>query len=88
MSLTRRELMFSSLAAASAPSLVAQRKRPNILFAIADDWGWPHAGAYGCTWVNTPSFDRVAKEGRSIRELLHVEPQVRSLPREHTDRAQ
>ena len=22
-------------------------KRPNILFAIADDWGWPHAGAYG-----------------------------------------
>ena len=63
MSLTRRELMLSSLAAASAPSLVAQRKRPNILFAIADDWGWPHAGAYGCTWVNTPSFDRVAKEG-------------------------
>jgi len=22
-------------------------QRPNILFAIADDWGWPHAGAYG-----------------------------------------
>ena len=21
--------------------------RPNILFCIADDWGWPHAGAYG-----------------------------------------
>ncbi len=37
--------------------------RPNILFAIADDQSFPHAGAYGCTWVRTPAFDRVAKEG-------------------------
>ena len=35
---------------------------PNILFAIADDWG-PHASAYGTPWVKTPNFDRVAKEG-------------------------
>lgn len=35
---------------------------PNILFAIADDWGL-HAGAYGTPWVNTPAFDRIAKEG-------------------------
>ncbi len=38
-------------------------ERPNILFCIADDWGHPHAGAYGCSWVNTPHFNRVAKEG-------------------------
>ncbi|HPA19099.1 MAG TPA: sulfatase [Verrucomicrobiae bacterium] len=37
--------------------------RPNILFAIADDWSHPHAGAYGCKWVRTPGFDRVAREG-------------------------
>ena len=37
--------------------------RPNILFAIADDWGFGHAGAYGCKWVKTPAFDRVAREG-------------------------
>jgi len=37
--------------------------RPNILFAIADDWGWPHAGAYGDPVVKTPVFDRIAKEG-------------------------
>src|SRR3982750_4341497 len=35
---------------------------PNILFAIADDWG-VHASAYGTTWVKTPAFDRVAREG-------------------------
>lgn len=39
------------------------QNRPNILFAIADDWGYGHAGAYGAKWVNTPNFDRVAEEG-------------------------
>ena len=39
------------------------RGRPNILFAIADDWSFGHAGAYGCGWVKTPSFDRIAREG-------------------------
>jgi arylsulfatase A-like enzyme len=38
-------------------------QRPNILFAIADDWGWPHASAYGDPVVQTPAFDRVAREG-------------------------
>jgi N-sulfoglucosamine sulfohydrolase len=38
-------------------------ERPNILFCLADDWSYPHAGAYSCTWVRTPGFDRVAKEG-------------------------
>ncbi len=37
--------------------------RPNILFAIADDWGWPHAGAYGDAVVETPTFDRLAEGG-------------------------
>lgn len=42
---------------------VKEDQRPNILFAISDDQSFPHAGAYGCTWVKTPAFDRVAKEG-------------------------
>lgn len=37
--------------------------RPNILFCFADDWGWPHAGAYGDPVVRTPAFDRLAREG-------------------------
>jgi arylsulfatase A-like enzyme len=41
----------------------AEDRRPNILFCIADDWGWPHAGAYGSKFVETPTFDRLAKEG-------------------------
>lgn len=41
--------------------------RPNILFAIADDWSYGHATAYGCEWVQTPSFDRLAREGILFR---------------------
>lgn len=35
----------------------------NILFAIADDASYPHFSAYGCDWISTPNFDRVADEG-------------------------
>jgi N-sulfoglucosamine sulfohydrolase len=38
-------------------------ERPNILFCMADDQSYPHAGAYGCDWVRTPSFDRIAQQG-------------------------
>jgi arylsulfatase A-like enzyme len=38
-------------------------KKPNILFAIADDASWKHFSAYGCNWVKTPGFDKVASSG-------------------------
>ncbi len=40
-------------------------RRPNILFCIADDASREYMSAYGFKnkWLNTPSFDRVAKEG-------------------------
>ena len=46
--------------------MAAEPKRlakPNILFCLADDWGWPHARAYGDKVVKTPTFDRLATEG-------------------------
>ncbi len=44
-------------------NVATQVKRPNIVFAIADDWGWPHASAFGEVGIQTPTFDRIAKEG-------------------------
>lgn len=39
-------------------------ERPNIVFAIADDWGWPHATIYGNDDVcQTPTFDGLARNG-------------------------
>lgn len=48
--------------------------RPNILLMIADDWNWNHAGAYGCTWIRTPTFDRVAREGILVRHCFTSNP--------------
>lgn len=45
------------------PLLASGSDRPNILFAIADDLSYPHMGAYGTDWVQTPAFDRVARDG-------------------------
>jgi N-sulfoglucosamine sulfohydrolase len=49
-------------------------EKPNILFCMADDWGWPHAGAYGDRAVKTPSFDRIAKEGLLFHHVYVSSP--------------
>lgn len=61
-----------TLRAQDAPP--AQRPRPNILLAIADDWGWPHAGAYGDLVVQTPAFDRLAREGALFQHAYCASP--------------
>lgn len=48
--------------------------RPNILFLIADDWGWQHASVSGCAWVNTPTFDRLAREGARFTHCFTSNP--------------
>jgi arylsulfatase A-like enzyme len=48
---------------AAGPQRPRTDSRPNILVIIDDDWGYPHAGAYGDKVVKTPHFDRVAREG-------------------------
>lgn len=55
-------LSFTLISCTTA-ELEEEYQRPNILLCIADDASFPHMSAYGTTWVNTPAFDRVAKEG-------------------------
>ncbi len=58
-------LSVTSLAFAGCSNSVgkAPKKRPNILFCLADDWSWPHASIAGDKVVKTPTFDRVARQG-------------------------
>lgn len=49
-------------------------KQPNILFLIADDWSYPHAGIYGDPVVRTPTFDRIAKEGALFQNAYTASP--------------
>jgi len=68
MKTTRRALLQRAAAlAAVAPAMTAHQappaKRPNILFALADDWSWPTTSATGDPVVKTPVFDRLARTG-------------------------
>jgi N-sulfoglucosamine sulfohydrolase len=62
------------LVCATIFSNVNAAEQPNILFCIADDWGWPHAGAYGDEVVKTPTFDRLAKEGVLFENAFVASP--------------
>ena len=46
-------------------------KRPNILFLFGDDWAWPHASCLGTPGIQTPTFDRLVREGVLFRNA-HV----------------
>jgi len=60
-------LLFGSVAQEPDP-------RPNFLLVIADDWGWPHAGAYGDRVVKTPVFDRIAAQGALFTHAFCASP--------------
>ena len=49
-------------------------KPPNILIAISDDQSYPHCSAYGCNFIQTPAFDRVAKEGILFNNVFVSSP--------------
>ena len=50
------------------------QKRPNILFVISDDQSFPHASIYGDKVVNTPAFDRIAREGVLFTNAFAASP--------------
>lgn len=55
-------------------SAAENERRPNILLAIADDWGYPHASCYGDPVVKTPTFDRLAREGVLFKHAFVSSP--------------
>ena len=52
----------------------AAPKRPNILVLMGDDWSWPHAGFLGDNVVQTPTFDRLAREGVIFEQAFVSSP--------------
>jgi arylsulfatase A-like enzyme len=61
-----RSLALAAMLLSAAPAAAQTGKadkRPNILVIVADDWSWPHAGAYGDRVARTPNFDRFARQG-------------------------
>ena len=66
-------LLLAPLAVAHA-SDAAQPAKPNILFLLADDWSWPHASCLGTPGIQTPTFDRLVREGALFRNAHVVAP--------------
>ena len=63
-------ICLASLAATAADVKLA---RPNIIFILADDFGWGDVSCYGDK-VPTPALDRMAKEGTRFRQVHVASP--------------
>ena len=57
-------------------------KSPNILFAISDDQSFAHTSFAGCSFIETPAFDRVATEGVYFTNCIAGSPGCAPSPRE------
>ena len=54
----------SAAALAAMPSAIGQqRRKPNIIFIMADDLGYGDLGCFGQKRIQTPNLDRMAAEG-------------------------
>jgi arylsulfatase A-like enzyme len=67
-------MLFSGATFPSVEKIETPISKPNILFLIADDWSYPHAGAYGNTVVRTPTFDFLADEGAVFENAYCAAP--------------
>ncbi len=67
-------LRFLPLLLGGVGLTAAEPARPNILFILTDDQGWPTLGCYGNTRVATPHLDRLAAEGVRFTDA-YVMPQ-------------
>ncbi len=53
----------------SVGSIVHANENPNILFILADDWGWGDLGCHGHPYIKTPNIDRLATEGTDFHHF-------------------
>jgi arylsulfatase A-like enzyme len=75
MAITRRSFLQTTTAPlASAPALFGQRKRPNVLFIIADEWRAQATGYNGDPNVRAPVLDRLERESVNFQNAVSGNP--------------
>jgi len=51
-----------------------QKKKPNIVYILADDLGYAEVGCYGQTKIRTPNIDKLAAEGMRFTQHYSGNP--------------
>ena len=81
--ISRRDLLRLSVGTlaylALSPALggstaAAPRRKPNIVFILADDLGWMDTSLYGSKFCETPNIDRLAKRGMMFTQAYAANP--------------
>lgn len=65
--------------------LAQARQKPNVVIIFTDDQGYQDLGCYGSPLIQTPSIDRMAKEGMKLTDF-YVSASVSSASRAGPDR--
>lgn len=60
-------ILFGTSATLAAAE--TQPSRPNVVFILADDWGWGDLGCYGHRSLRTPHLDRLASQGTRFTQF-------------------
>ena len=50
------------------------QEKPNIVFILADDMGWPDLSCYGNKFIETPVIDQLAAEGIKFTDFYAATP--------------
>src|SRR5262245_17011132 len=69
---SRIAALLMAVATCLPATALAQQRKPNILFIVADDLGWKDVGFHGSD-IKTPNLDRLAAEGTRL-EQFYAQP--------------
>lgn len=73
--MNRRDfLRCTGAALTSAGGQAAQTKKLNVVFILADDFGWRDSAVYGSRFYETPNIDALARRGMRFTDAYAASP--------------
>ncbi|MEK6238114.1 MAG: sulfatase-like hydrolase/transferase, partial [Planctomycetales bacterium] len=63
------KLLVVGVALLQCASAAAADAKPNIVFILADDWGWGDLGRHGHPYLKTPHLDQLARDGTEFYQF-------------------
>ena len=62
-------VLWAGAAPVRAAAGAGASERPNVVFILADDWGWGDLSCHGNKLVRTPNIDGLAREGTEFYQF-------------------